>query len=229
MANRTITSILLDLDGTLVDPYEGIIGSYRHALAQVGFELDPSDDLRWVIGPPLRRSFARLLGPEADIETAIGHYRERYAADGIFAATVYPGIPNALVELRQAGFELILCTAKARVFAERIVEAFGFAPFLSGVFGAELDGRFDDKGELIGHILETRARTPEAICMVGDRDNDVLAASRHGAPCIGALWGYGGEAELRSAGARMVIGAPEELPAACRQIAGVTAAAGTVS
>lgn len=227
MTARSVTTILLDLDGTLIDPHEGIIGSYRHALARMGFEHDENDNLHWVIGPPLRHTFARLLGPAADTEEAVRHYREHYGAGGIFAATAYPQIVDALAELRRDGFELLLCTAKARVFAERIVEKFGFAPYLSGVFGAELDGRFDDKGELIGHILESRGLRPGQICMVGDRDNDVLAAARNNAPCIGVLWGYGGEAELRAAGAAMLISVPAELAAACRRIADVTSAAGT--
>lgn len=228
MTDRVITTILLDLDGTLIDPEIGIVGSYRHALAKMDFAVDPGDTLHWVIGPPLRRSFATLLGPEADVEAAVGHYRAHYAAGGIFAADVYPGILEAVAGLHQDGFELLLCTAKARIFAEQIVEKFGFAPYLSGIYGAELDGRFDDKGELIAHILETRGLSSAEVCMVGDRDNDVLAAARNDAHCIGVLWGYGGEAELRAAGARVLIGAPEALLDACRALAGVTSAAGTV-
>ncbi len=186
MANRTITTVLLDLDGTLVDPEEGIIGSYRHALARLNHDHDPQDNLHWVIGPPLRRSFAKILGPQADIEAAIALYREHYAAGGIFAASPYPGIHDALARLRKDGFELLLCTAKARVFAERIVEKFGFAPFLSGVFGAELDGRFDDKGALIAHILATRSMEPETVCMVGDRDNGARHLER--SPGGGPKW-----------------------------------------
>ncbi|MCC6920450.1 MAG: HAD hydrolase-like protein [Alphaproteobacteria bacterium] len=208
-------TILLDLDGTLLDPQVGILGSYRHALAGIGFALDPADDLRWVIGPPLRHTFAWLLGGAHDPEEAVRLYRERYAATGIFEATPYPGILEAVAALKDAGFDLMLCTAKAHVFASRIVERFGFAPYLSAVYGAELDGRFDDKGELIAHILATHGLAPGRVCMVGDRDNDILAARRNGVASIGVLWGYGGQAELADAGAGHMIQAPEELPAAC--------------
>ena len=211
-------SILLDLDGTLIDPQIGILGSYRHALQRIGFAHDPADDLRWIIGPPLRRSFAKLFGGAHDPEIAVELYREHYAAGGIFEAHAYPGIIDAMAALRRAGFELLLCTAKARVFAERIVEHFGFAPHLQGVYGAELDGRFDDKGELMAHMLETRALDPKSTCMVGDRDNDILAARRNGVASIGVLWGYGDEAELRGAGAARLIHTPEELPAACQAL-----------
>ncbi|BCW89249.1 5'-nucleotidase [Alphaproteobacteria bacterium SO-S41] len=214
-------TILLDLDGTLIDPEIGILGSYRHALQRMGFAHDPADNLRWIIGPPLRRSFAQLFAGKHDAEEAVEIYRQHYAAGGIFEAHAYPGIIDAMANLRAAGLDLLLCTAKARVFAERIVEHFGFAPHLKGIYGAEFDGRFDDKGELIGHILETHGLDPAKVCMVGDRDNDVLAAKRNGVACIGVLWGYGGEAELIGAGARRLIQSPDELLAACTaQLAG---------
>lgn len=168
-----------------------------------------------MIGPPLRRSFARLLGGAHDPEEAVRLYRERYAAGGIFEAHVYPGVLDAMAALRAEGFQLMLCTVKARVFAERIVQRFGFAPHLQGVYGAELDGRFDDKGDLISHILESRSLNPDRVCMVGDRDNDVLAARRNGLASVGVLWGYGSAAELSEAGADRLICEPVELAAAC--------------
>lgn len=214
-----MTTILLDLDGTLVDPAEGIVASCRYALDDLGCPADPDDDLRWVIGPPVRESFARLVGSRADPEAALRRYRARYGDIGFKQATVYDGIPEALDDLGAAGFRLLVCTSKARGFAERVVEYFDLAPRLDGVYGPELDGRWDDKGDLIGHILATEALAVEAICMVGDRKHDILAAARHGAPAIGVLWGYGDEAELRQAGATLLIERPGDLVAACEALA----------
>ena len=50
--------------------------------------------------------------------------------------------------------------------------------------------------------------------MWGDRGYDVIAASRHAIPTIGALWGYGGASELREAGAATLCASPSEVPAA---------------
>ena len=211
-----MTTLLLDLDGTLVDPAPGIVGSCRHALEALGCPADPADDLHWVIGPPVRQSFATLLGGRGDPEAALALYRARYGERGLFEAAVYPGIHDALGALRRQGFRLLVATSKAKVFADRVVEHFGLAAHLGGVHGAELDGRHEDKGELIAHILQTEGLAAQDVCMVGDRRHDVLGAARHGIPCIGVLWGYGGEAELRAAGAATLIAAPAELPGACQ-------------
>lgn len=214
-----LTTLLVDLDGTLIDPGPGILACYAHALAQMGAAPEPGISLRWVIGPPLRRSFPRLLKPGADVEEAVRHYRDRYTNEGIFDATVYPGIPQALTDLRDAGFRLLLCTAKAHVFAHRILDHFGLAAFFAGVYGADLDGRFDDKAELIAHILAEHRLSPDEVCMIGDRDNDVRAARHNGAPCLGILWGYGDANELTGAGATGLVERPEDLLAACRDLA----------
>ena len=122
-----------------------------------------------------------------------------------------PGHPGGPATEGSRGTQFILCTAKAAVFARQVVEHFGFAPLLSAVYGPELDGTFDDKGDLIAHLLETEALDPGDVCMVGDREHDVRAAARHGIPTVGVLWGYGSRAELESAGAEVIIEAPADL------------------
>ena len=218
MSSRSPTTILLDLDGTLIDPAPGILSCCRHAMEQLGCPVAAEEDLRWVIGPPIRASFARLLGGRGDPEQAVRVYRARYGESGLFDAAVYPGVIEALAALRDRGHTLLICTSKARPFAERIVEHFALAPYLAGVYGGELDGRLDDKGDLIAHLLEAERMAPEAACMVGDREHDMRAAARHGMAAIGVLWGFGDVAELCGAGATHLIAAPKELPDACGMV-----------
>ena len=211
MPARRRKILLLDLDGTLVDPAAGIIGSCRHAMARMGCPLGDDADLRWIIGPSIRGTFSRLLNGRGDPEEAVRLYRERYAEWGLTNATPYEGIHDVLRARRAAGTRLFLCTAKATVFAQRVVEHFGFADLLDGVYGAELGGRFEDKGELIAHLLAQENLAKDDVCMVGDREHDVLAAHRNGIPAVGVLWGYGGRDELVTAGADILIAAPGEL------------------
>jgi phosphoglycolate phosphatase len=79
------------------------------------------------------------------------------------------------------------------------------------LYGAELDGRFEDKAELIAHLLKAESLQQEDVCMVGDRKHDVIAAAKHGIPTIGVLWGYGGREELEVAGAAMLLQRADEL------------------
>jgi phosphoglycolate phosphatase len=215
MTKRNRRSVLfVDLDGTLTDPVEGIVGCFRHALETVGRNAPPAAELTWIIGPPLRRSFAQMLGGTGEAEKALGVYRACYSTKGLFEARVYEGAPAALAELRATGVRLFLCTAKPVVYAEPILLHFDLRRHFEGVYGAELDGRYDDKADLIAHILKSEGLEAGDCCMWGDRGYDVIAASRHAIPTIGALWGYGGAGELREAGAAALCASPSEVPVA---------------
>jgi phosphoglycolate phosphatase len=208
------SALLVDLDGTLTDPAEGIVGCFRLALEALGRIAPPAAELRWIIGPPLRGCFAEALNGEGDPEEALKIYRGRYSVDGLFEAVVYDGVKQALAELRSAGTRLFLCTAKPLIYAKRILSHFDLEQHFEAAYGDELGGRFQDKANLVGHILEREGLKADDCCMWGDRKHDVLAASRHGIPTIGALWGYGGADELRAAGAAALCEAPSQVPAA---------------
>ena len=212
------SALLVDLDGTLTDPAEGIIGGFRLALEALGRSAPPAAELHWIIGPSLRLSFAEALNGEGDPEEALKIYRRRYSTVGLFEASVYDGVKEALADLRAAGTRLFLCTAKPLVYAERILAHFELEHHFEAAYGDELGGRFQDKADLIAHILEREGLDANDCCMWGDRKHDVLAASRHGIPTIGALWGYGGAAELRAAGAAALCESPSQVPAAFRAL-----------
>jgi phosphoglycolate phosphatase len=206
-----VLAILVDLDGTIVNSAPGIIGSYQHALRSLGVACPPAEDLTWVLGLPSRRSFPKLIGPERDVEEAVRLYREHYEANGLFNGAVYPGMAQALTTLHALPARLFVCTAKPQGFAEKIIAHFGLADLFEGIYGVDLEGRLDDKGLLIEHIIGVEQIDPARTIMVGDRANDMLAASRHGIPAVGAIWGYGDADELRSSGATVLCPSPNDL------------------
>lgn len=57
-------NVLLDLDGTLTDPEEGIVGCIRHALVALGRTVPRGIDLAHYIGPPLADTFRELLATD---------------------------------------------------------------------------------------------------------------------------------------------------------------------
>lgn len=213
-----MNTVLVDLDGTIVDSRPGIVASYRHALTQLGIERPAAEDLTWLVGPPARRSLPKLIGPEGDVEEAVRLYRSHYEANEIFNAEVYPGLREALAEIRTLPARLFVCTAKPVAFARRIIAHFGLGELFHGIYGADFEGRFDDKGLLIGQIIEAEGIDPTRTIMVGDRANDVLAALRNNMPSVGVLWGYGDEAELNGAGATALCTTPGDLPALARRL-----------
>ncbi len=207
-------AVLLDLDGTLTDPRPGIVRSIRHALDRLGHPCPDDGVLATCIGPPLRGSFGQLLETTdpSRIEQAMGFYRERFAEVGLYENEVYAGIPAMLEALVSAGGRLYVATAKPVVFAERIVRHFALDHHFARVYGPDLDGRLDDKADLLRHLLATERLDRRDAVMVGDRANDMAAAQANALRAIGVLWGYGSRAELLTAGAHAVCDLPEDLP-----------------
>jgi phosphoglycolate phosphatase len=200
--------VLLDLDGTLIDPASGLIASIQYALERLGQPVPPAAELLWMIGPPLRVSFPKLLGRSDLTETAIAHYREHYVAGGMYQARVYAGIPEALAALARGGCRLMLATSKPYYYARPILEHFALADHFAAIHGPELDGRRDGKTELIAHILATHGLDAKTTIMIGDRDLDVLGARNNDIASIGVAWGYGSVAELKAAGAGAICEKP---------------------
>jgi phosphoglycolate phosphatase len=217
----TIATLLVDLDGTLTDNFEGTVRSIRHALAALDTAAPPDAALRSCVGPPLRQSFGRLLATDdaALIERALMHYRERYATTGWRENVVYAGIAETIADLTATGMTLVLCTSKPQPYAERIVAHFGFAPHFSAIYGADLGGTLDDTAKLIFHLLEREELDAGTCTMIGDRLHDVRAAHANGIRAVGALRGYGSREELTRAGANAIVADPGELPGALAALA----------
>jgi phosphoglycolate phosphatase len=218
--------VLFDLDGTLTDSAAGIQRSTREALRRLNAEdggnrpIPAEFELGWIVGPPLRESFATLAGEES-VDRMLALYRERYDAIGMFENEVYDGVPAALDQLRARGDRLFVATSKREVDAQRIVEHFGLDAYFDGVYGAQSDGRGADKGEVIAAaIVGARLEAAPRIVMIGDRRYDALGARAVGIPAIGALWGYGDRAELTEAGADPIIASPRDIPAAVAAVFG---------
>ncbi|MGA7810001.1 HAD hydrolase-like protein [Bradyrhizobium sp.] len=200
-------SVLLDLDGTLIDSQPGILASCRVALRTLGHEPDEILDIQRVIGPPLEDVMQFLLQPYGDdrVAEAAAAFRQHYGDSGLLGSEPYPGIGNALREMQQAGLRLYLATSKREAFARRILEHLELAAYFHGIHGSVPGGELDHKPELLAHILSEHDIAPARSLMVGDRRYDVSGAHAVGMRGLGVLWGYGTRDELEGAGADQLV------------------------
>jgi phosphoglycolate phosphatase len=203
-------TIFFDLDGTLTDPKPGITGSIQYALKKLGRPVPTQDELAWCIGPPLRGSFAKLLGGEELADRGVELYRERFGDVGLFENSLYPDIKATLAALKPRA-RLFVATSKPHVFAERIIDHFGLRPYFEYVFGSELDGTHVHKYDLLAFALERTATDPARALMVGDRSHDIVGAKKNGMDGIGVLYGYGSREELVEAGAKHLCATPRAI------------------
>ena len=212
-----IHTIFFDLDGTLTDSAPGIIHSVQYALKKYGIEAE-ENDLRSFIGPPLVHSFQDRFGFDHDKALeAVAYYREYFTAGGMFENSVYPGVEEMLQKLKEDGLMLAVATSKPEFFSKQILEHFALTRYFDFIGGAAMDETRTTKVEVLSYALQELQVDPAKAVMIGDRENDMEAASLLGTESIGVLYGYGSKEELAHAGAKVFADTPMDI---CRIISG---------
>jgi phosphoglycolate phosphatase len=207
-------TVLLDLDGTLIDSAPGILGSLAAAFTELGIPLPEGGLPRTLLGPPLYRSLPPLVGADRAPQV-LATYRRIYGEAGIRECLPFDGVEAMLHELAGDGVALAVATSKAQVYAEKIVEYRGWTELFATVCGDTLDAARPTKADVVGEALR-RLGGPADVIMVGDRLHDVDGARAHGLDCLGVAWGYAAPGELEAAGAVSVCPDPAALRAALR-------------
>ena len=213
-------SVLLDLDGTLIDSRPGILASCLAALRALGHNPREALDVTQFIGPPLEDILCALLRMYEDdrIDEAVVAYRRHYGERGFLGSELYPGIRNALENMSQAGVRIYIATSKREVFARRIVEHLKLAGYFDGIYGSVHGTRLDHKPELLAHVLSEQNLLASHAVMVGDRQHDIVGAHAVNMRGLGVLWGYGSRDELERAGADHLVELTADLAHAVRSM-----------
>ncbi len=174
--------------------------------------LDSKDLIRH-IGPPLRGTFGILLetGDSVLIEEAVRLFRERYNTVGVLEYEHYDGVKAMLEDLAERPLGLYVVSSKAAVYLPVILKHLGVAGHFAGAFGPDLQGRLDNKTELLAHVLQEQRIDPSHAVMVGDRAVDIKAGKVNGTATIGVTYGYGTREELAGAAPDYVCATPAAL------------------
>jgi len=208
-------TILFDFDGTLSESGPGTIYGICHTLAQFGFTIDDPSSLSAYIGPTIRETFSSVFHLEGEtLDHAVQIYRAAFREEGIYRVELYPGIPEMLHQLKEAGKTLAIATSKPTPQAVEISKRFGILDYFSCVSGGSMDGKRCDKTLVIQTALDELGINDHdyrKCLMVGDRKYDVLGAKPLGISCVGVCYGYGSRAELTDAGAIHTVDSVSEL------------------
>jgi phosphoglycolate phosphatase len=195
---RTWSSVLFDLDGTIIDSASDITTSLAHMFATLGLPVPSEDELLAFVGPPLLDSLRMTSDfTEEEAWRALEIYRAHYEPRAM-RSPVFPGMAGVLERVHAAGVPIALATSKPESMARAVLEHAGLTPYFTVIAGASDDEEISTKAEIVGLALrelrEQGADTTDPV-MVGDREYDTLGAAAHGVPTILVEWGYGSPAE----------------------------------
>jgi phosphoglycolate phosphatase-like HAD superfamily hydrolase len=196
-------TLLLDLDGTLVDAFTTIHRSYVHTLPQLGFPAPTMEQVRRAVGGGLENAMRHFL-PEALVAEAV----QRHVAytDSILLEDVrlLPGALELLRTQQAADVTLAVFTNKRGDHARAICAHLGVTPYLKGIFGARDTAWLKPQPEFAAHVLDQLGARAETTLLVGDSPFDVQAAHHGGFPCWCVTTGTHDAAQLAEAKADAV-------------------------
>jgi phosphoglycolate phosphatase len=186
-------TLLLDLDGTLIDSVPDIVAALNRMGSQRGFKPLDRAEVVPMIGDGTRMLLQKVFAARgAPFEEAVEEpYIADYTAHSAVDTKPFPGVIDTLQGLTESGWKLAVCTNKPVAPTHAILAALGLAPFISAIGGGDsFAARKPDPRHLLG-TLELAGGSVDAAVMVGDHHNDVRAATAAGVPCVFAAWGYG--------------------------------------
>lgn len=196
-------TLLLDLDGTIVDAFVTIHRSYVHVLPQFGLPAPTMEQVRRAVGGGLENAMRNFL-PESTLPAAV----RRHVAytDSILLEDVklLPGALELVRAQHAAGAALAVFTNKRGDQARRICTHLGLAPYFNGIFGATDTAWLKPQPEFAAHVVATLEADRATTMLIGDSPFDVKAAHNGGFACWCVTTGTHDAAQLRAAGAEAV-------------------------
>jgi phosphoglycolate phosphatase len=181
-----VREVVFDLDGTLLDSVAGIEWSLEQALDACGAP-PPDGGLAALLGPPIRQIIGKATGisdPEM-LDRVERAFRVSYDHRGWRMTTYFEGVPDRMRLLRERGFRLWVATNKPAAVSARILAELAIGGYFEEVVCR--DSRtpaYSSKGELLADLLRRRRLEAERCVMIGDTEEDALAAKQAGVECV---------------------------------------------
>ena len=209
-----VTAVVFDWDGTLIDSRAALLSAWHESTGAVLGRHFPStaDEEHEVFTLPGSAIWPRLAEDADRVQALADEFQQAYERAGDLVRA-FPGIPDALAELREAGVAIGVVTSKARrrfsldassAQLEELIDA--------SICDGEALGAKPDPRPVLAALDRLGVSAADAL-MVGDTVVDVIAGLRAGTEVAAVLWGASTEGELRAAGASTVLAVPGEITA----------------
>jgi len=212
------SALLFDLDGTLVDSIELILGSARYAFADFDGHAPSDEEWRAGIGRPLQAVLREYASNDAEADRLLGRYREYQLANHDRLMRPYDGIVATLRQLAEEGHPMAIVTSKADWLALRALEFVGIADLFPVIVGCDTCVNHKPHPEPVQNALARLDVSPENAIFVGDSPHDIESGRAAGVYTIGVTWGACSRAEMEASGADVVIDDVPRLAEVVRQI-----------
>jgi phosphoglycolate phosphatase len=187
------TVILFDLDGTLIDSTEAIVGTFFYSFKKLNFEFKGNEeDIKNLIGYPLDVMYEGLGVAKDDVQLFVDTYKNRYRQISL-EQTVLLNDAKKSLELASTFATLAIVTTKTTKYTIPLLEDMGIMDYFKLIIGRQEVVNPKPHPEPVLKAIEglnvTISNTN--IYMIGDTKLDLIAAKEANVQGVGVLCGYG--------------------------------------
>lgn len=193
-------TLLLDLDGTIVDAFTTIHRGYVHTLPRFGRPEPTLEQVRRAVGGGIENAMRHFL-PEEQIAAAVQMHIAYTDTILLEDVTLMPGTLELVRAQHAAGVQVAVFTNKRGDHARKVCTHLGLDPYLAGIFGAKDTPWLKPQPEFAAHVLDRLGAVAGTTMLIGDSPFDVQAAHNGGFACWCVTTGTHTAGQLRAAGA----------------------------
>ena len=189
------TTILFDLDGTLIDSTEAILESFEMAYGYFSRRVPSEELILAEIGHPLDRMFISMGISEDEVWDFVAAYKEHYRKISREKTTLLPDAYDAVIKAADIA-RLGVVTTKTAKYSVELLEHMEIMSLFDVLIGREDVVSPKPHPEPIYKALEKMSANRERCWMIGDTCMDMIAAKEADIGGIAVLSGYGKEKDL---------------------------------
>jgi phosphoglycolate phosphatase len=195
---NSLDLMIFDLDGTLIDSHRQIEFAMNKARATLGFTESPKGQIFEKLGLPVNELFNDLILSHVGQKELIAEFRINLFESITLGNKCFPDVVPLINKIQQLGIKVAIATGKSTNMAKRVIENSELRESIDFIQGT--DGFLPKPNpEVINRCLQ-KFPGSRAV-MIGDRAEDMIAATAAGIPCIGIAQSAHSEVTLHNGGA----------------------------
>lgn len=207
------TTVIFDLDGTLLNTLEDLKDAVNHALTRNGYPERTLEEVREFVGNGVRKLMERAL-PEsverAEFDSVFWDFKNYYNCHYADKTCAYDGVMELLAKLRADGVKTAIVSNKMDSAVQELYEKY-FRETIQAAVGEREGVNRKPAPDMVQIALKKLGGSAKETVYVGDSDVDIKTAENAGLFCISVSWGFRDAEFLRRHGARLIADTPQQV------------------
>ena len=192
--------VIFDLDGTLLNTIADLAHSTNYALNKLGNPTHEIEKYNFMVGNGIDKLFERALPEEEKSKENVLRVRKEfvpyYDIHNADDSRPYPGIPELLSYLQDAGVQIAVASNKYQAATQKLVDHYFPEIHFTAVLGQREGVKVKPDPIIVSDILEIAKVAKEEALYVGDSGVDMQTAANAGVTACGVTWGFRPRTEL---------------------------------